>query len=186
MTARGLLAPYSAIAGLVSSLIFAGTLQSALPSALQQLNLSPTEMAQVEQALRFLPGNMAMGAGLSSLGNIIWIPVWFLIGVGVYHLLARLMGGVGEYGRFAYLNAAFSAPLGIVATLLSVVPFAGCLAPLLSIYGLVLAYFTLRVEHQLSSGRAIMVILLPLLIVIVLAMCFVFGIAGLVLSLQSN
>ena len=104
----------AAIAGLVSSLIFAGTVQGALPSVLQQLDLSPEEMAQAEQALRFLPGNVAVGAGFSSLANILWVPVWFLIGVGIYHLIARLLGGTGEYGRLAYLSAAFSAPLGIV------------------------------------------------------------------------
>ncbi|MEI2776523.1 MAG: YIP1 family protein [Tetrasphaera sp.] len=171
---------------MISSFIFAGTMQSALPSMLNQLNLSPEEMAQAEQALRFLPGNLAAGAGLSSLANILWIPVWFLIGVGIYHLIAKLLGGTGEYGRLAYLSAAFNAPLGILMTLLSLIPLAGCVTPLIGIYMLVLSYFAVKVEHQLSSGRAIMVILIPLLVVIVLAMCFIFGIAGLALSLSNS
>jgi hypothetical protein len=176
----------AAVAGLVSSLIFAGTVQGALPSVLQQLDLPPAEMAQVEQALRFLPGNVAVGAGFSSLANIIWVPVWFLIGVGIYHLLARLLGGTGEYGRLAYLSAAFSAPLGIVTTLLSLIPLAGCVTPLIGIYTLVLSYFAVKVEHQLSSGRAIMVILIPALVLIVLAMCFIFGIVGMIMAVQSS
>ena len=176
----------AAIAGLVSAFVFAGTMQGALPSVLQQLNLSPEEMAQVEQALRFLPGNMMAGAGLASLGNIIWVPVWFLIGVGIYHLLAKLLGGTGEYGRFAYLSAAFSAPLGIVTTLLSLVPLVSCVTPLIGIYSLVLSYFAIKAEHQLSSGRAIMVILIPLFVVLILMGCFFFGLIGLFASLQSN
>ena len=176
----------AAIAGLVSSLIFAGTVQGALPSVLQQLDLSPEEMAQAEQALRFLPGNVAVGAGFSSLANILWVPVWFLIGVGIYHLIAKLLGGTGEYGRLAYLSAAFSAPLGIVATLLSLIPLAGCVTPLIGIYTLVLSYFAVKVEHQLSSGRAIMVILIPALVLIVLAMCFIFGIVGMIMAVQSS
>ena len=176
----------AAIAGLVSSLIFAGTVQGALPSVLQQLNLSPEEMAQAEQALRFLPGNVAVGAGFSSLANILWVPVWFLIGVGIYHLIAKLLGGTGEYGRLAYLSAAFSAPLGIVTTLLSLIPLAGCVTPLIGIYTLVLSYFAVKVEHQLSSGRAIMVILIPALVLIVLAMCFIFGIVGMIMAVQSS
>lgn len=176
----------AAIAGLVSSLIFAGTVQGALPSVLQQLDLSPEEMAQAEQALRFLPGNVAVGAGFSSLANILWVPVWFLIGVGIYHLLAKLLGGTGEYGRLAYLSAAFSAPLGIVTTLLSLIPLAGCVTPLIGIYTLVLSYFAVKVEHQLSSGRAIMVILIPALVLIVLAMCFIFGIVGMIMAVQSS
>ena len=176
----------AAIAGLVSSLIFAGTVQGALPSVLQQLDLSPEEMAQAEQALRFLPGNVAVGAGFSSLANILWVPVWFLIGVGIYHLLAKLLGGTGEYGRLAYLSAAFSAPLGIVTTLLSLIPLAGCVTPLIGIYTLVLSYFAVKVEHQLSSGRAIMVILIPALVLVVLAMCFIFGIVGMIMAVQSS
>lgn len=176
----------AAVAGLISSLIFAGTVQGALPSVLQQLDLPPAEMAQVEQALRFLPGNVAVGAGFSSLANIIWVPVWFLIGVGIYHLIAKLLGGTGEYGRLAYLSAAFSAPLGIVTTLLSLIPLAGCVTPLIGIYTLVLSYFAVKVEHQLSSGRAIMVILIPALVLIVLAMCFIFGIVGMIMAVQSS
>ena len=176
----------AAIAGLVSSLIFAGTVQGALPSVLQQLDLPPAEMAQVEQALRFLPGNVAVGAGFSSLANIIWVPVWFLIGVGIYHLIAKLLGGTGEYGRLAYLSAAFSAPLGIVTTLLSLIPLAGCVTPLIGIYTLVLSYFAVKVEHQLSSGRAIMVILIPALVLIVLVMCFIFGIVGMIMAVQNS
>ena len=176
----------AAIAGLVSSLIFAGTVQGALPSVLKELNLPPAEMAQVEQALRFLPGNVAVGAGFSSLANILWVPVWFLIGVGIYHLIAKLLGGTGEYGRLAYLSAAFSAPLGIVTTLLSLIPLAGCVTPLIGIYTLVLSYFAVKVEHQLSSGRAIMVILIPALVLIVLAMCFIFGIVGMIMAVQSS
>ena len=176
----------AAVAGLISSLIFAGTVQGALPSVLQQLDLPPAEMAQVEQALRFLPGNVAVGAGFSSLANIIWVPVWFLIGVGIYHLIAKLLVGTGEYGRLAYLSAAFSAPLGIVTTLLSLIPLAGCVTPLIGIYTLVLSYFAVKVEHQLSSGRAIMVILIPALVLIVLAMCFIFGIVGMIMAVQSS
>ena len=176
----------AAIAGVISSMIFAGTIQGALPTMLDQMNLPPAEAAQVEQALRFLPGNVAAGAGFSSLANIVMVPVWFLIGVGVYHLIARLLGGTGEYGRLAYLSAAFSAPLGIVSTLLSMVPLVSCLTPIISIYTLVLAYFAVKVEHGLSSGRAIMVILIPALVIIALAACFIFGIVGMVLAIQNS
>lgn len=63
----------AAIAGLISSMIFAGTIQGALPAVLEQMNLPPAEAAQVEQALRFLPGNVAAGAGFSSLANIVMV-----------------------------------------------------------------------------------------------------------------
>lgn len=37
----------AAIAGLISSMIFAGTIQGALPAVLEQMNLPPAEAAQV-------------------------------------------------------------------------------------------------------------------------------------------
>jgi len=76
--------------------------------------------------------------------------------------------------------------LGILTTLLSMVPFVGCITPLISIYSLVLVYFATKTEHQMSSGRAIWVVLIPVLFVIGLAFCFIFAIAGLIATLQSQ
>ena len=109
-----------------------------------------------------------------NLTAIITVPLFFLIGVGIYHLIAKLLGGQGEFGRYAYLNAAYAAPLGIVASLLSLVPFASCLTIFISIYQIVLAYFATKVEHRLTSGRALLTVLLPVIVVVGLMACAVF------------
>ena len=177
----------SAAIGIISGLMFAGAMNSTVPAILEQAQLSPEEAAQVEPFLRAFTSGGAMGAaGLASLTNIITIPLFFLISVGIYFLIAKVLGGTGDYGRYAYLNAAFSAPLGILTTLLSMVPFVGCITPLISIYSLVLVYFATKTEHQMSSGRAIWVVLIPVLFVIGLAFCFIFAIAGLIATLQSQ
>jgi len=38
------------------------------------------------------------------------------------------------------------------------VPFASCLTIFISIYQIVLAYFATKVEHQLTSGRALLTV----------------------------
>jgi hypothetical protein len=177
----------SAVIGVISGLIFAGTINSTLPALLEQANLPPAEAAQAEQVLRiFTGGGLGLATGFASLVNIVVVPLMFLIGVGIYFLLAKMLGGNGDFGRYAYLNAAFSAPLGILTTLLSLVPFAGCISPLITIYSLVLVYFATKAEHQMSSGRAIWVVLIPVLVVFMIFGCFLFSIIGLVASLQNQ
>lgn len=176
----------SAVVGIISGLIFANTMRTVLPDVLEQLELPPAEMAQVEQVLRAVTGGGFGMAGFASLANIVMAPLFFLLSVGIYFLLARLLGGTGDFGRYAYLNAAFAAPLGILTTLLSLAPFVGCISPLISLYSLVLVYFATKVEHRLSSGRAIWVVLIPLLVIFVLIGCFLFSIIGMVASLQNR
>ncbi len=136
---------------------------------------------------RAFTGGGTLGiAGFASLANIITVPLFFLISVGIYFLIAKVLGGTGDYGRYAYLNAAFSAPLGILTALLGMVPFVGCITPLISIYSLVLVYFATKTEHQMSSGRAIWVVLIPVLFGIVLMLCFLFGIGVLIASLYDR
>lgn len=176
----------AAVVGIIGGLIFANTMSSMMPGILEQLELPPAEAAQAEQALRLFTGGGFGMAGFASLANIVLAPLFFLIGVGIYFLLARVLGGNGDFGRYAYLNAAFAAPLGILTALLSLVPFASCISPLISIYSLVLVYFATKAEHQLSGGRAIWVVLIPLLVAFVLFGCFLFSIIGLVASLQNQ
>ena len=58
--------------------------------------------------------NRIIGVGLSLLS-----PVFFLGNVGIYHYLSTLLGGRGQFSRYAYLLAAFGAPLTIVKSLLA-------------------------------------------------------------------
>ncbi|MFZ1768374.1 MAG: Yip1 family protein [Caldilinea sp.] len=177
----------AAVVSVLSSLLFAGAMSAWMPNMMQQMNLPPAETAQAEQLMRLLMGGGMLGmAGFAGLINIVTVPLFFLIGVGIYYLIAKVLGGVGDFGRYAYLNAAFSAPLGILTALLNIVPLAGCITPFISIYSLVLLYFATKTEHQLNSGRAIWVVLIPVLVVLALMLCVIFGAIGLIMSLQSQ
>ena len=108
----------------------------------------------------------------ASLFSIIITPLFFIIGVGILHLVASVLGGRGQFGRYAYLNATYAAPLAMISALLGFVPVVGgCLGGILTIYGWVLTYFATKVEYGLSDGRAIVVVLAPILAVFVLVLC---------------
>jgi hypothetical protein len=54
------------------------------------------------------------------------------------------------------------------------IPFlGGCLVLVVAVYGFVLAYFATKVAHNLSAGKAITVLVLPIAIIIALAFCCV-------------
>lgn len=181
---------WMAIAGLVAgvlgflqSMMLAGAAQGAIPQLLEQADLPPEARAQL---LPLLNSGMFGGLGAGSLASIITVPISFLIGVAILWLVAKLLGGIGEYGRYAYLNATFTAPLTIVSSILGLIPFVGgCIAFVLYIYQFVLTYYATKVEHQLSSGRAIIVVLIPLILVAVLIACFMFFIVGAVAALMN-
>ena len=103
--------------------------------------------------------------------------------MGIFHVTASILGGHGQYGRYAYLTATFSAPLVIVSSLLTFVPIAGsCLGLSLAIYQFVLAYFAIKVEYGLSQGRAIVAVVAPGLILLVLVGCIIVVAVGAVMS----
>lgn len=172
------------ILGWVSFNLFFGSGNGFL-AMIEQMNLPPETAAQMREIFSGgMMGAMAGGAGLSA---IITTPVFFLIGAGIFYLIGRLLGGNGDLGRYAYLLASFQAPIGIISALLGLIPvLGGCLNLLLAIYSLVLTYFATKVALNLSSGRAITVIVLPVALILLLMICFVASIAGLFFSIQNQ
>ena len=112
------------------------------------------------------------GSPIQTLSGIVTTPVGFIIIVGVQHLIASQLGmdrirleppgekRLAKFGRYAYLNAAFSAPLSILTSLFSFVPLLfSFIYFIVGIYQMVLAYFATKAEYGLSRGRVIVVIL---------------------------
>ena len=170
--------------------IIAASVITALLGALQS-SIYSSAMGGFGQIVDLLPSDIqgefgsiaetgAAGGTAFSFAAIILGPIFFLIGVGIYHALASMLGGRrGQFGRYAYLSATFSAPLMIVGSLLNFVPVVGgCLSMILSIYSLALTYYATKVEYRLSQGRAIIVVAIPVLAALILfgcAMAAVFG-----------
>lgn len=174
-----------AIAGLVAGvvallrgLLFASALSGAggMSGILAQSGL-PQE--QIDQFASLMPA-LGGGVGISGfLFAVIGALIWFLILVGLFHLTARMLGGTGDFGRYAYQIAAFHAPISMVSAVLGLVPLVGgCLALILWIYEVVLAYFATRVEHGLPQGKAIITVLIPFILLAVVVSCLAILVGG--------
>jgi hypothetical protein len=109
--------------------------------------------------------------------TLIAVPIAFLIGSGIWFVIAKLFGGTGEFEEQSYLLATISAPMTIINGVLAIIPFVGaCLSLLIVIYQLVLTYFAMKVSHNLTSGRALGVVLTPVVIALICGVCL-FGTA---------
>lgn len=173
----------AALLGFVRGLLFASQVQGI--QRLIQSDMPPQMANQFSQLMS--SGLFAGMMGGGSLLSIIITPLFFVIGVGILHFVATLLGGRGDFGQYAYLNATFQAPLSIVSALLAFVPvLGGCLSPLVTVYTIVLAYFATKVNYNLTSGKAIVVVLIPLIFLLLLVGCFVLGIAGLIFSVGNG
>ncbi len=171
----------SALLGLVQTQLAVAGLEGSFDTMLDQFReeLPPDAPPELLTAFESFFEVMPTLIGSASLSTIIVGPLSFLVVVGVFHVIASLLRGQGHYGRFAYLVAAYWAPITIASSLLSIVPIVGgCLGPILIIYAFVLTFFAAKVEYGLSDGRAITVVVAPILLGILLSICFVVVIFG--------
>ena len=173
-------------------MILASVIAALLGTLQAQIFSSP--LGGVGQIMEMLPAELqgeyapitesdSSGGSFFNLLLIIFGPITFLIGVGIYHIVASVLGGRGQFGRYAYLYATFGAPIVIVGSILGFLPaVGGCLGGILGIYQVVLNYFALKVEYELSQGRAIVVVVAPLLVGLALAACLAIALVGMVAS----
>jgi hypothetical protein len=183
----GLAALISGILSWIGASLFAAQFRAmgGLQGVLGQAGLPPDVLAQLPPGIPFMTPAVGVGGLIWAILSAI---IGYLIFVGLLHLVARLLGGTGNFGKYAYLIAAFHAPITVVNALLGLVPFVGgCVGMLLTIYEIVLAYFATRVEHKLPQGKAIIVVLFPVILGLLVACCAAFT-AGSILAgiLSSN
>lgn len=135
-------------------------------------------------------------------------PVSFLVKVVIFHYITTLLGGRGLFGRYAYLVAAYDAPITILKSLLDFLPLVGggivavlpgsslmvgqnwyyalsnvgyvVFAIIPAVYWLALTYFATRAEHGLTEGRAIAGIFVSSLLGVVISTSPLAGFMGLV------
>ena len=139
--------------------------------------LSELDPEAAEQLAALLP--MVAGAGI---GTVVWafcmgillIPVSFFMGSLLWFAIAKLFGGTGEFEEQTYLLGTFSAPLIILNAGLSIIPVLNfCTWFFILVYQLVLTYFALKVSHNLTSGRAVGVVLTLLGGIFLLICCLI-------------
>ena len=133
----------------------------------------------MDQFSQYFDFDMPMGGG--GFMSVVSSPFSGLFGTligaffmtGLVHLAARMLGGTGTFEKLFYGFAAYYAPLGLVTTSLSAIPFLGCLAVPLAIYGLVLNVIANKAVHGYDTGKAVIATLAPLLIIFLFCCCII-------------
>lgn len=103
----------------------------------------------------------------------------WLVYSGIEFLLARLLGGTGEYAANAYIEALQSAAFLVMMTPFVAVSMIPCLSlftqPVmiaLAMYNLYVRYLIIKYVHNLTRNKAIAVVLIPVLVVTALVIAF--------------
>jgi hypothetical protein len=125
------------------------------------------------------------------ISNLVGTLVVFFIFLGIIFLLGKLFGGTGSFGQLAYDVALFWTPISVISgvvSVLSVGPLACITLPItlaLVGYNLYLTYLSVRAGMNLPSGKAIMVIATPLLLVFVACCALTFLLVAAGSAIQS-
>jgi hypothetical protein len=111
------------------------------------------------------PENQGLG---EFIGSVVFAPMGGAIGVfvvaGIAHLLIRLVVGANNAGFGATFRvAAYTS----VTSLVSWIPFVG---GLLALYGIYLSVVGIREMHNTTTGKALVVVVLPAIVIVVLAL----------------
>jgi hypothetical protein len=112
-----------------------------------------------------VPENQGLG---EFIGSVVFAPIGGAIGVfvvaGIAHLLVRLVVGATNAGFGATFRvAAYTS----VTSLVSWIPFVG---GLLALYGIYLSVVGIREMHNTTTGKALVVVVLPVILIVVLAL----------------
>jgi hypothetical protein len=128
------------------------------------------------------------GFGSSLLLLICLIPVSGLLAVlgliisaGVSQAIATMLGGEGSFAKLAYAIASYAAPLSLVSSAVSTIPFVQCLGIPLALYGILLNVIAIKAVNKFSWGKAIgssAVILIALLVLIAVLAIVVLALLG--------
>jgi tetratricopeptide (TPR) repeat protein len=124
------------------------------------------QFSQISQILaEEIPGfgvNMGVIFLVFLVGTVIITPLSFYANVGLQYLGVRVFGGVGEFKAHVYMLALIQVPttiLGAVVSLISFLPRIGFIAGLaglgLSIYTIIVMVRSIKVVHDVTTGRAI-------------------------------
>lgn len=117
---------------------------------------------------------------------IISVIMW-LIGSGIIYIVAKLLGGKGDFKLQSYLFAIYMAPISIISTIIGVIPVVNMLGIVVTLYSLYLLTLAIKESHRFTTMKAVITWLIPavLLMIVVLVLGAAF-LAGLGLGGLSN
>lgn len=169
------LAGYAIISAILALLNYAFT-QSTTTALLNQLSRNTGTRASTPPAFLTSPVLSVSGALTGAL-------IGFFIIQGIFFGLAKAFGGQGTFVQQAYTFLLFEVPLGILGSLLGLIPIGGPLFSLaVSVYSVVLSVFAIMGAHQLTGGKASGVVFIPIGSVLLIVCCGLFLILALVIN----
>ncbi len=144
------------------------------------------QMAAYRDQLRGLPFDptlLAGGGGIAgALLSIVTVPLFFFIGSAIVYGLAKMLGGQGsDFMVHSYLLSLSYVPLGVVMSVLNIIPGVGPLVVLVAIiYRQYSQGKSLEASQRMAPGRAQAAAFIPIGIVILLiCLCTLLVIFGL-------
>ncbi|MBI2445240.1 YIP1 family protein [Candidatus Micrarchaeota archaeon] len=91
------------------------------------------------------------------------------ISAGIYFVFAKLLGGTGDFKTHYYLPSLYVIPVTVLTLVLNMIPFLGSiLGFVLGLYNLYLMTLAYKEAHGLSTLKAVLVWLLPIIVIILL------------------
>lgn len=119
-----------------------------------------------EQSSPYSSGPSLGGA----LGIGVLLVVAFFFGSGIYHLIAKLLGGTGSFLPYAYAISLVIVPLDTVAGVALIIPVLGALVFLAAgVYSIYLLVLATQAAHRLTTGKAVAVVLIPSAVAVILS-----------------
>ena len=132
------------------------------------------------------------GGALGSLiANIIFIPIGtaigLFIGAGIYHLLVLLIIRPSHAGSEATFRVVAYAAVLQLLSWLAVIPILGIVVAIaIAIYNVVLTVIGIREMHATTTGRAVAVVLIPVVVIGILVAIVGVAIAAIILAALSQ
>jgi hypothetical protein len=170
---------YTVIAAVAAAILRA--IGAQLQRAALQAQLGNLERQLGDSPMLPLIRSLAGGGGLvaSLIFTLIAAIIIFFLVVVVIYLLGRAFGGTGTFGELAYDISLYSAPLTVVAALFGIIPIVGGLVGLLIfIYEIYLIWLAVQAGMNLPGGKALWVILIPLIVLVVLCCALSVALVG--------
>jgi len=125
---------------------------------------------------------LSYGAGVIMLMSIFYpiiYPVFLIIATlflaCIFFVMAKILGGKGNFGTQYYLWAIFYAPIIIIINLISLIPIIGNFISLaILIYALYLLTLSIKEAHELDTIKAILVWLIPGIVIAIIIVLLIF------------
>ncbi len=91
--------------------------------------------------------------------------IGWLIGSGIYYIVAMILGGKGSYSTQSYLIAIYSAPISIITSIVGLIPIIGLLNFVIFLYSLYLLTLALKETHRFTTIKAALVWIIPIVLI---------------------